>query len=43
MCKSNFCYWVSSKAKFKLMSISDYLEEFEGYKKKIITIDYPAI
>ncbi len=43
MCKSNCCYWVSSNAKFKLMSISEYLEEFEGYKKKTIPIEYPAI
>lgn len=28
MCKTNYCYWVSSNAKFKLMSISEYLEEF---------------
>lgn len=25
------------------MSILEYLEEFEGYKKKTISIEYPAI
>ena len=26
ICKGNYSYWISSNAKFKLMSISDYLE-----------------
>lgn len=43
MSKGNYTYWISSDSPFKLLSIADYLCEFEGYQKKNITFEYPAI
>ena len=41
--KSNYLYWISSSNKFKLLSISDYLTEYENYGKKNISIEYPPM
>jgi hypothetical protein len=43
MSKGNYNYWISSDNPFKLVSISDYLCEFENYQKKNITFEYPPI
>lgn len=37
MSKGNYNYNISSDSPFKLLSIADYLTEFEGYSKKNIT------
>lgn len=43
MSKGNYNYWISSDSAYKLLSISDYLSEYEGYTKKSITFEYPPI
>ena len=43
MSKGNYNYWISSDNTFKLVSIADYLCEFENYQKKNITFEYQAI
>lgn len=37
MSRGNYNYWLSCDSPFKLMSIADYLTEFEGYSKKALT------
>ena len=41
--KGNYGYWVSADSPFKLLSIADYLTEFEGYSSKSVACEYPAI
>jgi hypothetical protein len=43
MSKGNYAYWISADSPFKLLSIADYLCEFEGYSKKNITFECPPI
>lgn len=43
MSRGNYNYWISCDSPFKLISISDYLTDYEGYTKKNITFEYPAI
>lgn len=37
MSRGNANFWISSDSPFKMMSIADYLSEYEGYSKKNIT------
>lgn len=34
MSRGNYNYWISADSPFKLLSIADYLTEYEGYTKK---------
>lgn len=43
MSRGNAHFWISADSPFKLMSIADYLTEFEGYTRKSLTFEYPPI
>jgi hypothetical protein len=43
MSKGRYSYWVGSNASYKLMSIAQYLTDFEGYSAKVFNIEYPAL
>jgi hypothetical protein len=38
-----YTLWTTSTNSVKMMSIYDYLSEFEGYKGKSFSIDYPSL
>lgn len=43
MSRGNANFWISADSPFRMMSIADYLTEYEGYSKKNLTIEYPPI
>jgi hypothetical protein len=43
MSRGNVNFWISCDSPFKLMSIADYLSEYEGYTKKTVTFEYTPI
>ena len=40
MSKGRYAYWISSDSPYKMLSIADYLTEYESYSSKIFTVDY---
>lgn len=43
MSKGRYSYWLGSNAPYKLLSIAQYLTDYEGYTIKNIPIEYPAL
>lgn len=43
MAKGSYLYYLSCAVPIKLISIADYLTEYEGYHKKQIPIEYPSM
>ena len=43
MSRGNTNFWISSDSPFKMLSIAEYLSEYEGYNKKNISFEYPPI
>lgn len=41
--RGKYTYWISSDSKYKLVSMADYLTEYEAYSPKNFTIEYPAL
>lgn len=41
--KGNYSYWIASNSPCKLISIADYLIEYEGYTQKVLTTEYLPI
>jgi hypothetical protein len=37
MSRGNVNYWISADSPFKMLSIAEYLTEYEGYNKKNVT------
>ena len=40
MSKGRYAYWISSDSPYKMLSIADYLTEYESYSSKTFTVDY---
>lgn len=36
--KGRYAYWISSSSPYKMLSIADYLTEYEGYSSKSLPI-----
>ena len=43
MSRGNTNFWISSDSPFKMLSIAEYLSEYEGYNKKNVSFEYPPI
>lgn len=43
MSKGRYCYWLGSNVPYKLVSIGQYLTDYEGYTAKNLPIQYPAL
>jgi hypothetical protein len=43
MSRGNVNFWISADSPFKMLSIADYLTEYEGYNKKSVAFEYPPI
>lgn len=43
MSRGNVNFWISGDSPFKMLSIAEYLSEYEGYNKKNLTFEYPPI
>lgn len=43
MSKGRYCYWLGSNAPYKLVSIGQYLTDYEGFTSKNFSVEYPAL
>ena len=43
MSKGRYAYWISASSPYKMLSIADYLTEYESYASKSFTVEYPAL
>ena len=43
MSKGRYAYWISSSSPYKMLSIADYLTEYEAYTPKTFAVEYPPL
>ena len=43
MSKGRYNYWISSNCPYKMVSVADYLTEYEAYTSKNFTVEYPPL